>query len=231
VKQPKVIILLAGVGSRLGHPYPKGLTSLNNGETIFSRQLRIFREFGLTIIGVVGFKKDLVMEADPNILYVYNANFDTTGTSKSLLCALRHINHEDVLWINGDVVYDQEVIARMLREEGSLVVVNNAAVGEEEVKYTVDRSGYINAISKQVKNPLGEALGINLIESKHLVAFKKKLAAVDELDYFERGMERLIEENGAVFRPLDVSDLNCVEIDFQEDLDQVRTMFLNSKNR
>ena len=98
VKQPKVIILLAGVGSRLGHPYPKGLTSLNNGETIFSRQLRIFRKFGLTIICVVGFKKDLVMEADPNLLYVYNANFDTTGTSKSLLCALRHIDHEDVLW-------------------------------------------------------------------------------------------------------------------------------------
>ena len=231
MKRPVVIILLAGIGGRLGLPFPKGLTPLTAEETIFSRQLRIFRNFGLTIIGVVGFKKDLIMEADPDIFYAYNPNFDTTNTSKSLLCALKHIGDKDVLWINGDVVFEPEVIERILLEDGSTVAVNNARVGKEEVKYTVDDQGFIKAISKDIKNPLGEALGINLIQSKYLAAFKEKLSIVDNQDYFERSMELLITDHGPVFRPLPVGELFCIEVDFQEDLDQARRIVSDSKIR
>ena len=228
MRHPKVIILSAGVGSRLGSPYPKGLTPLGNGETIFSRQLRLFREFGLTVVVVVGFKKDLIMEADPHVLFAYNANFDTTNTSKSLLCGIKHVHDEDVLWINGDVVFDIEVIRQVLEKGESWVVVNNAQVGEEEVKYTTDSRGYVNAISKQVKNPLGEAVGINLIEAAHLESFKEKLNAVGNQDYFERGMELLIQEKGGLFRPLNIDDGACVEVDFKEDLKRARMIVKNS---
>lgn len=231
MKRPLVIILLAGIGGRLGLPYPKGLTPLADGETIFSRQLRIFRSFGLTVIGVVGFKKELIMEADSGILYAYNPNFDTTNTSKSLLCGLRHVHDENVLWINGDVVFEPEIIERMLYEEGSWVSVNNARVGEEEVKYAVNKQGYISAISKKVENPLGEALGINLIQSQYLNAFKKKLETADRQDYFERGMEMLISDQGAIFRPLPVGDLFCIEVDFPEDLIQARHIVSDPKRR
>ncbi|HEA68802.1 MAG TPA: phosphocholine cytidylyltransferase family protein [Desulfobacterales bacterium] len=231
MRRPVVIILLAGIGGRLGLPYPKGLTPLTDGETIFSRQLSIFRRFGLTVMGVVGFKKELIMEADPGVLYAYNPNFDITNTSKSLLCGLQHIRHENVLWINGDVVFEPEIIERMLHEEGSWVAVNNALVGKEEVKYAVDDKGYISAISKEVKNPLGEALGINLIQSKYLNTFKKKLETADSQDYFERGMELLIEDQGPVFRPLPIGELFCIEVDFQEDLDQARHMVSDPKRR
>lgn len=222
MRHPTVIILSAGVGSRLGSPYPKGLTPLGNGETIFSRQLRTFREFGLTVMVVVGFKKELIMEADPHVLYVYNANFDTTNTSKSLLCGIKHVHHADVLWINGDVVFDIEVIRQLLEKEGSWVVVNNAQVGEEEVKYTTDPGGYVNAISKRVEKPLGEAVGINLIEAAHLASFREKLKAVGDQDYFERGMELLIREKAHLFRPLNVDAGACVEVDFKEDLKRAR---------
>ena len=224
MRKPLVIILSAGMGSRLGRPYPKALTMLNAGETIFSRQLKIFREFGLTVMVVVGFKKDLIMEADPGVLYVYNANFDTTNTSKSLLCALRHICDQDVLWINGDVVFDPGIINQILRQKDSLVAVNDARVGDEEVKYEVDESGYISAISKNVLHPRGEALGINAIEADHLENFKRHLEAVGDQDYFERGMELLIQETGPVFRPLNVGRQTCVEVDFREDLERARLM-------
>ena len=230
IKQPKVIILLAGMGSRLGRPYPKGLTHLNNGETIFSRQIRIFRSLGLSCIAVIGFKKDLIMEADPDILYAYNANYDTTNTSKSLLCGLQHIHDEDVLWVNGDVVFEKKIIQRLLSLKESAVAVNNARVADEEVKYTIGATGYINAISKQVVNPVGEALGINLVSSKYLDLFKTKLEMVDEQDYFERAMEMLIQEKGDVFLPLDVGQLSCVEVDFQEDLVCARKMVAKEKS-
>ena len=49
------------------------------------------------IIAIVGYKKELIMESFPNLLYVYNDFYDTTNTSKSLLAGLNKIEEEDVL--------------------------------------------------------------------------------------------------------------------------------------
>ena len=40
-------------------------------------------------------------------------------------------------------------------------------------------------------------------------------------DYFERGLELLIEKDNAKVKAVDISAFNCMEIDFQEDLDNV----------
>lgn len=224
----KAVILLAGLGSRLGRPHPKSLTPLGNGETILARQLRILKSFGLTVCSVVGFKKDLILEAAPDILFAYNPNYDTTNTSKSLLCGLRNIRGEDVLWLNGDVVFDPHVIELMLRSQTSAVAVNSARVGEEEVKYNLNKDGYIRSISKRIEGPLGEALGINLIKAEMLEPFKEALDAVGDTDYFERGMELLIEQRGNVFKPVDIGNQLCVEVDFQEDLLRAQGMLAST---
>lgn len=224
MNKTKAVILLAGMGSRLARPHPKALTPLGNGETILSRQLNMLRRFDLPVCGVIGFKKELIMEAAPDILFAYNPNYDTTNTSKSLLCALQHCHDEDVLWLNGDVVFEPGVIERVLAAPSSAVAVNNARVAEEEVKYQINAAGYINAISKKVPDALGEALGINLIKAQHLAAFKRQLEAVAEQDYFERAMELLITELGDVFLPVDVGSLGCVEVDFAEDLERAKSL-------
>jgi len=218
------VILLAGMGSRLGSPKPKSMTELSNGESILERQVRILKSFDLPIVGVVGFKKDLIMEAAPDMLFAYNPNYDTTNTSKSLLCAAKNIKNKDILWINGDVVYDEEIIARVLKQEKSTVVVNNASVAEEEIKYTLN-DGYINELSKQVTNGLGEALGINLVKKEMVEEYCGYLDKVEDQDYFEKAMELMITEAGAKFYPLDVSDLKCIEVDFQDDLNRALELF------
>lgn len=225
---PLAVILLAGMGSRLNRPHPKSLTSLQNGETILSRQFRVLKSFGLDICCVVGFKKDLIMEAVPDAVFFYNSAYDTTNTSKSLLCALRHIRDRDVLWLNGDVVFTEEIISRVLEQVGSAVAVNNERVGDEEVKYTVGDDGRINAISKQVPYALGEALGINKISSEYLEEFCQRLEAVNDGDYFERAMELMINEGLSIFSPVDVSQLDCIEVDFEEDLERARSMLKGS---
>ena len=35
----KIVILAAGIGSRLGNPFPKPLTKLNNGKSIMEMQI------------------------------------------------------------------------------------------------------------------------------------------------------------------------------------------------
>ena len=93
----KIIILAAGIGSRLGNPFPKPLTKLNNNKSILQMMTEnISYIYDLDMINlVVGFKKDLIMESFPNLTYVYNQYFDQTNTAKSLLKASQKSTEEN----------------------------------------------------------------------------------------------------------------------------------------
>jgi choline kinase len=225
----QVVILAAGMGTRLGKPWPKPLTPLADGRSILQQQIENVRSaFGdaVRITIVVGFKLEMILEAHPDVSYVYNEAYDQTNTSKSLLKALRVSHESGVLWLNGDVVFDKRVLERIsqrIKDEKSFVCVNTSAVGEEEVKYTVDANGSIKALSKKVENALGEAVGINFISNRDKASVIEELTNCADNDYFERGLELAIEKNGIKIEPVDISDLFAVEVDFQADLDRANS--------
>lgn len=220
----QVVILAAGMGSRLGRSLPKPLTELNDGRTIMQQQFDNIRHaFGdaAKVTIVVGYKLEYIIDAFPEASFVYNEQYDQTNTSKSLLRALRASAPGGVLWMNGDVVFDPEALeraAKLIAREQSFVSVNTAKVSDEEVKYTTDANGYIRELSKSVKNGLGEAVGINYISRDAKAALVRQLARVNDQDYFERGLELAVAEDRLQLEPLDISDLYAVEIDFAEDL-------------
>lgn len=220
----EVVILAAGMGTRLGRPFPKPLTTLANGKSILRQQLdTIYRVLGdkTRVLVVVGFKMDLLMEAAPEVLFVYNEDYDRTNTSKSLHKALRSSHEGGVLWLNGDVVFDDGLLHRakpLLDDDQSFVCVNTAQVGEEEIKYNVDGDGYIRELSKQVRCGLGEAVGINFVASTDKATLIEHLDRCDEQDYFERGIETAVDKHSVRFRPVDISEDFAVEVDFETDL-------------
>ena len=222
----QVVILAAGMGTRLGKPWPKPLTELSDGRSIMQQQMEnVHTVFGekARITVVVGFKLEMIMEAHPTASFVYNEVYDQTNTSKSLLRALRASQESGVLWLNGDVVFDHKVLERVadrIAADKSFVCVNTSATAEEEVKYTVDANGHIKELSKTVKSALGEAVGINFISSREKADVITQLDACGEQDYFERGLELAIEKHGLQMEPIDISDLFAVEVDFQDDLDR-----------
>jgi choline kinase len=222
----QVVILAAGMGTRLGKPWPKPLTQLSDGRSIMQQQMEnVHTVFGdkARVTIVVGFKLEMIMEAHPTASFVYNEIYDQTNTSKSLLRALRASQESGVLWLNGDVVFDHKVLERVaarIAADKSFVCVNTSATADEEVKYTVDANGNIKELSKTVKNALGEAVGINFISSREKADVITQLDACGEQDYFERGLELAIEKHGLQMEPIDISDLFAVEVDFQDDLDR-----------
>ena len=222
----QTVILAAGMGSRLGRSLPKPLTELSDGRSIMQQQHDNIRAaFGKAarITTVVGYRAETIVEAFPEADYVYNDRYDQTNTSKSLLRALAATGKSGVLWMNGDVVFDPRVLGRaiaLIDAERSFVTVNTAKVSDEEVKYTVDAAGYIAELSKTVSGGIGEAVGINYISAADKRAFMRQLSRVDDQDYFERGLELAIAEDGVRLQPLDISDLYAVEVDFAEDLER-----------
>jgi len=71
----QVVILAAGMGTRLGKPWPKPLTPLADGRSIMQQQIenlkKIFKE-NLRLSIVVGFKMEMIMEAHPDATFIYN---------------------------------------------------------------------------------------------------------------------------------------------------------------
>jgi choline kinase len=219
----RIVILAAGVGSRLGRPIPKPLTPLSDGRSIMQRQLEALsaRLPDALITVVVGYKKDMIMEAHPTVSFVYNEQFGETNTSKSLLRGLLQSGSESVLWLNGDVVFEPsvlEVLVSSIDEGRSFIVVNRARTGDEEVKYDLDAAGGIRQLSKQVEQSLGEAVGINFVAAEDKPALIRRLEECEDDDYFERGIELTIANDGTTFWPVDVTDSLCIEVDFAEDL-------------
>ena len=227
----QVVILAAGMGTRLARPLPKPLTELRDGRSIMKQQIdNLKTAFGESyrVMIVVGFKLEAIIERFPEATFVYNEFFDQTNTSKSLLKALQASGDGGVLWLNGDVVFDPQVLVRVteqINSNQSFVVVNQSKVSDEEVKYTLDDAGYIRELSKQVVGGLGEAVGINFVAAGDKAALIKRLLEVDDQDYFERGIELAIDSDGLRFKAIDIIDLYAVEIDFAEDLDRANELF------
>ncbi len=227
----QVVILAAGMGTRLARPLPKPLTELRDGRSIMKQQIDNLKfAFAETyrVMIVVGFKLEAIIERFPEATFVYNELYDQTNTSKSLLKALRASGDGGVLWMNGDVVFDPNVLVRVtpLMDAGqSFVVVNTSKVIDEEVKYTLVADGFIDQLSKQVNPALGEAVGINYVSAGDKAALIARLDEVGDQDYFERGIEFGIERDGLKFKAVDISDLYAVEVDFAEDLERANELF------
>ena len=224
----QVVILAAGMGTRLGRSTPKPLTSLASGQTILHRQLdNVQQVLGpqVPVTIVVGFQADVVRQAvpraDPEIGFAHNEHYHRTNTSKSLLRGLESAPKGAVLWLNGDVVFDPAILEHvrpLIEADVSFVCVNTARVAEEEIKYTVDEDGYIAELSKTVAAGLGEAVGINYVSRRDRDTLAHYLRLAGDGDYFERGMELAIEAGHLRFLPVDISAYSAVEVDVEDDL-------------
>jgi CDP-glycerol glycerophosphotransferase len=228
-RTPQVVILAAGMGTRLGRSLPKPLTQLMDGRSIMQQQLDGIRTvYGDTVpvTAVVGYRSKAVMRAQPDLLFAYNPEFERTNTSKSLLRALRTSQPGGVLWLNGDVVFDPAVLDQttaFVAADQSFVCVDTATVADEEVKYTLDADGFVQQLSKTVVGGLGEAVGINYVSGADKPLLVAHLEACADTDYFERGIETAIAQAGLRVRPLDISRFSAVEVDFPGDLERANT--------
>jgi len=148
-----------------------------------------------------------------------------TNTAKSLLAGIEDIN-DDIIWMNGDVVFEKEALETIIGSNHNSICVNNTRCAEEEVKYIVNEHGFISEISKKIppEKALGEAVGINKVVKSDITDLIQALRECKDNDYFEKGIEILIKRN-KIFKPIDISQYKCIEIDFEEEWDYAFNLF------
>lgn len=127
----RAVILAAGMGDRLSPltlETPKCLTEIN-GQPILFRALRALANQGFSeVVIVVGHLADKVRERvgssqfGLDISYVDAPRYMTTNNICSMWDA-RDFCDEDILLIEGDVVFDEIILAEILRQPGSVAAV------------------------------------------------------------------------------------------------------------
>lgn len=238
----KALILNSGLGSRMGEltaEQPKCMTHVSNTETIISRQLRQINEIGIKeVIITTGYYNQVLMdycqslELPLQISYVNNSEYQDTNYIYSIYCAKEHLN-DDILLMHGDLIFENEVIDKMLNNEGSCVIVSSTQKIPEKDFKAVVKDGCVQKI--------GVEFFENVYASQPLYFFKKEdweIWLKKICEYCENGNTKCYAEKALndilsickIF-PVDVKELLCNEIDNPEDLDLVIERLREINNR
>jgi choline kinase len=179
----KVIILAAGIGSRLmplTNDRPKCMVKLLD-DALIERQIKIFRSYDINDITIVTGYKNEVIDM-PNVNYVNNPNYETTNMNESLFCALKPSN-SSVLVTYGDIVFEPKIVQQMLEITNDIRLAvrinwkeyyqNRTMHPLSEAENVLIENGRIletrKNISKALENQqIGEFLGIMMLSSEQI---------------------------------------------------------------
>ncbi len=242
------IVLAAGVGRRLAASFdgPKVLLEFE-GRSLLQRTIETLYKYSVRQITItVGFQSKSIRDAVSTILdsarfealnveFVDNPRY-RDGSLISLNCQAETLRKGgDVLLLDGDVLYDQAMIGRLLgsESEGVLLVDREIEPGDEPVKICFDDAGQIVDFRKVPANAytwFGESVGFFRFSGSIAAALADRCAWYVDQDLpsteYEEAIRDLILKDPSRFAATDVSDLAWTEIDFPEDVVKAREIVL-----
>ena len=225
----KALILNSGLGTRMGvltSEHPKCMTEISPRETILSRQLRQVAEAGIPeAVITTGLFADVLenycrsLDLPLKLTFVHNPLFRETNYIYSIDCA-REVLDDDLLLMHGDLVFENEVIDRVMAHEGSCMAVSTTLPLPEKDFKAVLRNGQIVKVGIEFFDEAVAAQPLYRLRREDWRKWQESIAA-----FCARGERRVYAENalnvldGACgIDALDVGDLLCAEIDNPEDL-------------
>src|SRR3984885_3964334 len=160
-----------------------------------------------------------------DVTYVTNKDFRSTNNAYSLLLCRPHVEHDGFILLDGDVVFDLEVVEELVdRGPDCLAVRSVGEIGLEEVKVTADNHDRVLAIGKHVpvRSAMGESVGIELFSA---ASSRRLFDALDQRvlgqglvnEYYEAAFQQIIDEGSTLFG-VDIGSLYPTQIDTVEDL-------------
>ena len=235
----KAIILAAGMASRL-RPLtlttPKSLLKVGE-RSLLQRSMDALIANGVKEFCIVtGYQHEMIEDfvkeqyADSiQVTFIYNKVYETTNNIYSLWLARSFAEGQEVLLLDSDLLYDPQIVTRVLATDApNVLTLIRHELGEEEMKVVTDTQGGIKEISKTC-NPAdaaGESLGIEKMGKDYTLALYKELEPMmneEHLEnvFYERAFERLIPQ-GHTYQVLDVTELFSCELDTIEDFENAK---------
>ena len=176
----KALILNSGLGSRMGvltGEHPKCMTEIGPGETILSRQLRMLADYGIReAVMTTGYRAEVLrsycesLELPVKITFVQNPVYDRTNYIYSIYCAREHLEG-DLLLMHGDLVFENEVLDRVLQSETSCMTVSSTLPLPEKDFKAVISDGEVQKVGIEFFEEAMAAQPLYKLKKKLLRAF------------------------------------------------------------
>lgn len=230
------VILVAGVGSRLRpltDDRPKALVSIG-AETLLERAVRLLVGYGVTrLVLATGYRDEAVREAlrgtPAELIFCPNPRYADTQNVVSLAACAEAVGERAFFKLDGDVVFQPELLARLDDAPWSLSVGVDASrrLDEEAMKVTVAPASLrITAFGKELRtaDSAGESMGVERVSEDAAAALFRAAATAPEDWYYEGVYSQLIAAERLDAGAVDVSDLPWTEVDTPEDLEVARAL-------
>ncbi len=214
---------------------PKALVDIG-GETILARALRLLAQHGVKrAVLATGYRDDAIkialQDCPLHVTYCHNSEFERTQNSVSLALCRDTLESESFFKLDGDVVFEPEVLERLERAAAPLSVAVDAArkLDAEAMKVRVDL-GRILAFGKglTLAESSGETIGIERVDGSIARTLFEALAAAAREGrtglYYEDVYSELVQSGRLEAAAVDVSDLRWTEVDDFDDLERARAL-------
>ena len=229
----QAVILAAGQGKRLlplTEEIPKALLSLDgiSGITVLEHQVSLLEKTGIDeILVVVGHGREKIETLlGHRVSYVVNEDYQRTNSIYSFYLTLDSL-HEDVVIMNGDVLFPAEVVKRLLESpyECVLSIDTGALLDEETMKVALEGSRVID-IRKDLPpdKAQGENLGVVLFRGEALTTLARVVKEMVAKGDVNRWIPAAFREMLSFYpvHAVDVKGLPWIEIDFPQDLERAQ---------
>lgn len=232
-------MLAAGVGSRLdpGQEAPPKVLLRFGGRSLLYRHVEILRHFGFReLVIVVGYRAgDIASEvqaigAQNFVRLVENPSYRDGPLGSLWRLSQEFAADEPSVLMDADVLYDQRLMARLMRSTHLNCLLLDGEVGEDEDPVRVCiRDGRIVDFHKQPRAAhdwQGQWIGFIRYGPAMAGLQREKIRPYVESGntgvIYEEPMRDLLVAPPEPFGHEDVSDLPWIEIDFPEDLEKAK---------
>ena len=224
----KYIFMVAGKGTRL-HPltlmHPKSMYKLDDNTTLLQRMVRLIRKHDskADIVVVTGhMHKNIEGELD-DVTFVYNPFYAITNSIASLWFAKDHLDAENVVLIDGDILMSEELIKNVLCSPVKRPEVLLDSSIRTDGDYNVEVSGErVLVMSKDLSNYYGEYAGITRLDRESALLMRDEMEEmIDEGFYdqwYENALVQLIFKQDFHLYFEDISSYEWTEVDSVNDL-------------
>jgi len=249
----KALILAAGIGRRLlpiTDRIPKCLVQVK-GKPLLLHQLDAVADCGIKkIVLVVGYKKELVKNQVGNsyrgvpVEYVVNDDYATTNNIYSLWLAKDHLLDDDVLLMECDVVFQKELVLRLLEhDKDAIILVDRFELGMDGTVVEVDEDGVVRRLltrseqsdkfdfSRSHKTINVYRFSKSFLTNVFVPSLDLYIKSKGVASYYELVLAVLVYVRSPTIRALSASDLKWYEIDDQNDLQKAEYIFSSPKEK
>jgi choline kinase len=214
-----VVILSAGISHKMKTREPRALLKFDDKFLIEHQFNAIFSVFpGAQITLVCGYKFEKISKkiSDQQINVLENARYEQTGPAESLKLAIQNLSGQTVLFMHGDLLFNQETLAHLCYEKSFLLIDSKKQMLDKEVGVIVSNN-VAQSLSYGIKSEFKWCQIAYLAEQEYdMLKFLLAKKSVQNNVCFE--LINQIIDMGGVFHCYEPPNMKIVEIDSIKDI-------------